>query len=115
MKKYKAIYDVLGNFPYVRYTDYSFWRYPSHAQTSITLNQPLHLVLEDRKEQKRIWVTKMGREYGITVANTRYPSDSREYSDTQQRYVFYSQRETAKTLMDILAISNRDMFEQKAA
>ena len=115
MKKYKAIYDVLGNFPYVRYTDYSFWRYPSHAQTSITLNQPLHLVIEDRKEQKRIWVTKMGREYGITAANTRYSTDSREYSFTQKRFVFHTQRETAKTLADILGMQNRDLFELKAA
>ena len=115
MKKYRVIYNVIGDFPYVRYTDYSFWRYPSCAQNPITLNQPLHLVLEDVKEQKRIWVTKTGREYGITVANTRYPSDSREYSFTQKRFVFHTQRETAKTLAVILGMQNRDLFELKAA
>ena len=115
MKKFETIYKTIRAFPDVRMNDRSFWRYPDYAQTAITLDNPLHLVLEDEKQQKRFWVSKFGREYSITVANTRYAFDSREYSATQQRFTFKTQRETANSLYALLRMTNEELFGQKAA
>ena len=115
MRKFTSIYRTVRAFPEVRLSDYSFWRYPAYAQTTITRNSPLHLVLEDEKQHKRIWVMKYGNKYHLTVANTFHPFDSPAYSATQMQFELRSRRETVETLKWMLNAPNEELFGRIAA
>ncbi len=115
MRMFSKIYMTVRAFPKVRLSDYSYWRYPPYAQSATTLSHPLHLVLEDEKQHKRIWVMKDGRKYQVVVANTFHPFDSRAYSATQLQFDLRSQQETVETLKWVLNAPNEELFGRIAA
>ena len=115
MKRFEQIYKAINNSPGISVTDMSFWRYPRCAQTSITIDNPLHIILEDNANKKRIWIFKFGREYSIAVANMLYPSGTAEYHSSQKRYVFSTQKDVVRTLEEILKTENNELFNKKAA
>jgi hypothetical protein len=95
------IYDTLHNHGCNIVIDNSDWQ--RGRQDSSIIGRPLWLVVEAKRINRRLWITKVYGRLSVTTARLDLDGNSREYSSAQTREYFCTQREMALYLDRILS------------
>jgi hypothetical protein len=99
--KYRAIYKVIQDSADTTVNDRSNWR--KHNQTLIDRWKPLWIILENRRVNLRLWVIHEHGKLKVDTAQLDLNCNSKEYSDSQKRYICETQSDMAALLKRLLS------------
>ena len=102
--KYKKIYDVIHASDCNYMSDLSYWNQPN--MDIVKRNRPLWIILENRRINKRIWVTHAYKKLELTTAQLDLNCKSSAYHESIRRYVCENQTDMASKLKKILDGNN---------
>ncbi len=103
--KYKSIYDVINKSDCTYRNDLSKWMIPEEHKNYVESNRPLWIILENKRINKRIWVTHDFGVMEIVTAQLDLDAKTREYAESMRKFNFKNQSNMADKLKEILSVA----------